>query len=94
MKVAQTRLHLREDRPNVELCRDPVQYRSVSWRHLGEGLKYVKSVLGENLNTTKLSIIPSFSLLGGGSQNLVHDIGNSNFKKYSYVEQFDFTPYN
>ena len=27
MKVAQTRLHVREDRPNVELCRDPVQYK-------------------------------------------------------------------
>ena len=52
------------------------------------------SVLGENLNTIKLSNISSFSLLGGGSQNLVHDIGNSNFKRYSYVEQFDFTPYN
>lgn len=29
MKVAQTRLHLRESRPNVELCRDPAQYQSV-----------------------------------------------------------------
>ena len=29
MKVAQTRLHTREYRPNVELCRDPVQYKSV-----------------------------------------------------------------
>ncbi len=27
MKVAQTRLHEREKRPNVELCRDPAQYR-------------------------------------------------------------------
>ncbi len=27
MKVAQTRLHLRESRPNVELCRDPAQYQ-------------------------------------------------------------------
>ena len=27
MKVAQTRLHHREARPNVELCRDPVQYK-------------------------------------------------------------------
>lgn len=29
MKVAQTRLHLRESRPNVELTRDPVQYKLV-----------------------------------------------------------------
>ena len=27
MKVAQTRLHHREARPNVELCRDPAQYQ-------------------------------------------------------------------
>lgn len=27
MKVAQTRLHVREFRPNVELCRDPAQYQ-------------------------------------------------------------------
>ena len=27
MKVAQTRLHNREFRPNIELCRDPVQYQ-------------------------------------------------------------------
>ena len=26
MKVAQTRLHTRQYRPNVELCRDPPQY--------------------------------------------------------------------
>jgi len=30
MKVAQTRLHTRENRPNVELCRDPVQYNLVN----------------------------------------------------------------
>ena len=30
MKVAQTRLHQRAYRPNVELCRDPVQYQYVS----------------------------------------------------------------
>ena len=29
MKVAQTRLHHREARPNVELCRDPAQYQYV-----------------------------------------------------------------
>ena len=27
LKVAQTRLRTREDRPNVELTRDPAQYR-------------------------------------------------------------------
>ena len=32
MKVAQTRLHSREYRPNVELCRDPVQYKWVDYR--------------------------------------------------------------
>ena len=29
MKVAQTRLHTREYRPNVDLCRDPAQYKLV-----------------------------------------------------------------
>lgn len=33
MKVAQTRLHTREARPNVELCRDPVQYNLVGEVH-------------------------------------------------------------
>lgn len=33
MKVAQTRLHSREFRPNVELCRDPVQYNLVGEVH-------------------------------------------------------------
>lgn len=30
LKVAHTRLDVRKDRPNVELCRDPVQYRLIS----------------------------------------------------------------
>jgi len=30
LKVAHTRLDTRKDRPNVELCRDPVQYRLIS----------------------------------------------------------------
>lgn len=30
MRVAHTRLDTRKDRPNVELCRDPVQYRLIS----------------------------------------------------------------
>jgi len=29
MKLAQTRLDTRTQRPNVELCRDPVQYRLI-----------------------------------------------------------------
>ncbi|XP_006812879.1 tektin-4-like [Saccoglossus kowalevskii] len=29
MKVAQTRLHIRTGRPNVELCRDPAQYKLI-----------------------------------------------------------------
>lgn len=33
MKVAQTRLHAREARPNVELCRDPAQYNLVGEVH-------------------------------------------------------------
>lgn len=33
MKVAQTRLHTREFRPNVELCRDPAQYNLVGEVH-------------------------------------------------------------
>jgi tektin-4 len=34
MKVAQTRLHQREFRPNVELCRDPAQYGLIEEVHL------------------------------------------------------------
>lgn len=30
MKLSQTRLDIRTNRPNVELCRDPVQYRLIS----------------------------------------------------------------
>lgn len=30
MRVAHTRLDTRKDRPNVELCRDPAQYRLIS----------------------------------------------------------------
>lgn len=30
IKVAQTRLGTRRERPNVELCRDSVQYRLIS----------------------------------------------------------------
>lgn len=33
MKVAQTRLHVRESRPNVELCRDPAQHSLVNEVH-------------------------------------------------------------
>ena len=29
MQLAQTRLDVRQGRPNVELCRDPVQYRLI-----------------------------------------------------------------
>jgi len=36
VKVCQTRLYLRERRPNVEQCRDPVHYQSVdSLSHIG-----------------------------------------------------------
>jgi len=30
VKVCQTRLYLREKRPNIEQCRDPVHYQSVA----------------------------------------------------------------
>ena len=33
MKLAQTRLNTRTNRPNVELCRDPVQYRLIEEVH-------------------------------------------------------------
>ena len=33
MKLAQTRLDTRTNRPNVELCRDPVQYRLIQEVH-------------------------------------------------------------
>lgn len=33
MKLAQTRLDTRTERPNVELCRDPVQYRLIEEVH-------------------------------------------------------------
>ena len=33
MKLAQTRLDTHTNRPNVELCRDPVQYRLIQEVH-------------------------------------------------------------
>lgn len=37
MKLAQTRLDTRTQRPNVELCRDPVQYKLIEEVHEIEG---------------------------------------------------------
>ncbi|KAM9305005.1 tektin-4 [Gastrophryne carolinensis] len=63
MKVAQTRLHQRSYRPNVELCRDPVQYRLVSEvGELTESVELLKQKLEEaeqclrNLEDTRMSL--------------------------------------
>jgi len=48
MKVAQTRLHLREFRPNVELCRDPAQYGLVDEVHeLSQSVDMLLKKLGD-----------------------------------------------
>ncbi|KAM3922925.1 tektin-4-like [Leptodactylus fuscus] len=63
MKVAQTRLYQRSYRPNVELCRDPVQFRLVSEvGELSESVEYLKQKLEEseqslrNLEDTRMSL--------------------------------------
>jgi len=50
MKLSQTRLDARTNRPNVELCRDPVQYRLIN-----ETAEINSSVskLQETLNTAQ-----------------------------------------
>ncbi|XP_040297031.1 tektin-4 [Bufo bufo] len=63
MKVAQTRLYQRSFRPNVELCRDPVQFRLVSEvGELTESVEFLKQKLEEaeqsltNLEDTRMSL--------------------------------------
>ncbi|XP_068100256.1 tektin-4 [Hyperolius riggenbachi] len=63
MKVAQTRLYERSYRPNVELCRDPVQFRLVSEvGELTESEEFLKQKLEEaenclrNLEDTRMSL--------------------------------------
>ncbi|XP_077130509.1 tektin-4-like isoform X2 [Ranitomeya variabilis] len=63
MKVAQTRLYQRSYRPNVELCRDPVQFRLVSEvGELTESVEFLKQKLEEaeqslrNLEDTRMSL--------------------------------------
>ena len=59
MKVAQTRLHHREARPNVELCRDPAQYQyvlsTVLWNGAG-AISYMGPAhfFKKNVNITSL----------------------------------------
>ncbi|XP_075035361.1 tektin-4 isoform X2 [Mixophyes fleayi] len=63
MKVAQTRLYQRSYRPNVELCRDPAQFRLVSEvGELTESTEFLKQKLEEaeqslrNLEDTRMSL--------------------------------------
>ncbi|XP_071976034.1 tektin-4 [Engystomops pustulosus] len=63
MKVAQTRLYQRSYRPNVELCRDPVQFRLISEvGELSESVEILKQKLEEaeqslrNLEDTRMSL--------------------------------------
>ncbi|XP_072273573.1 tektin-4 [Pyxicephalus adspersus] len=63
IKVAQTRLYQRSYRPNVELCRDPVQFRLVSEvGELTESVEFLKQKLEEaeqclrNLEDTRMSL--------------------------------------
>ncbi|XP_073414548.1 tektin-4 [Dendrobates tinctorius] len=63
MKVAQTRLYQRTYRPNVELCRDSVQFRLVSEvGELAESVEFLKQKLEEaeqslrNLEDTRMSL--------------------------------------
>lgn len=63
MKVAQTRLYQRSYRPNVELCRDPVQFRLVSEvGELTESVEFLQQKLEEaeqslrNLEDTRMSL--------------------------------------
>ncbi|KAM5153090.1 tektin-4 [Mantella aurantiaca] len=63
MKVAQTRLYERSYRPNVELCRDPVQLRLVSEvGELTESVEFLNQKLEEaeqclrNLEDTRMSL--------------------------------------
>ena len=53
MKVSQTRLDNRTYRPGVELCRDPVQYKSVSQWFSGHG---PSSILFYLRNTKEISL--------------------------------------
>ncbi|XP_056392817.1 tektin-4 [Hyla sarda] len=63
MKVAQSRLYQRSYRPNVELCRDPVQFRLISEvGELTESVEFLKQKLEEaeqslrNLEDTRMSL--------------------------------------
>ncbi|XP_069840299.1 tektin-4 [Dendropsophus ebraccatus] len=63
MKVAQSRLDQRSYRPNVELCRDPVQFRLISEvGELTESVEFLKQKLEEaeqslrNLEDTRMSL--------------------------------------
>ncbi|KAM4025809.1 tektin-4 [Anomaloglossus baeobatrachus] len=63
MKVAQTRLYQRSYRPNVELCRDPVQFRLVGEvAELAESVEFLQQKLEEaeqslrNLEDTRMSL--------------------------------------
>ncbi|XP_075421905.1 tektin-4 [Ascaphus truei] len=63
MKVAQTRLYQRSYRPNVELCRDPVQFRLISEvGELTESIEFLKRKLEDseqslrNLEDTRMSL--------------------------------------
>jgi tektin-1 len=48
MKLSQTRLDARTNRPNVELCRDPVQYRLINeTAEIGQSVTKLQDTLAE-----------------------------------------------
>ena len=54
MKVAQTRLHVRGQRPNVELVRDPVQYRLIDEvEEITDTLQQLQARLAESHSSLK-----------------------------------------
>ena len=71
MKVAQTRLHHREARPNVELCRDPAQYQYVltavsrSWncRNSLFGTTFQKKIKNVDINQFKGPVFSTTSFI-------------------------------
>ena len=57
MKVAQTRLETRSQRPNVELCRDGVQYRLVEEVSIiGQSVDKPTTVIGQSVDKLRQSL--------------------------------------
>ena len=68
MKLAQTRLDTRTNRPNVELCRDPVQYRLI------QEVNAIENSVG-NLEARQSNAEPSLKGLIRNQLDLEEDTG-------------------